>query len=182
MLVRSFVKLPWYAGRPCCTAGEAPALTGEMAVMSVNLYLRETPVDKFDQQILALLRADARIPVSQIARAVNLSRSAVGERIRQLEQAGIIKGYHARVGEPGAAGIKAYLELFYQGGRCEHYVERMRAFSEVRRCSGISGETDMLVYIEAPSMDRLAEIRGQIENFPGMQKVKTHMVVKDWAM
>ncbi|MEX6501293.1 Lrp/AsnC family transcriptional regulator [Pseudomonas zhanjiangensis] len=138
-------------------------------------------MDKFDQQILALLRSDARTPVSQIAREVNLSRSAVGERIRQLEQAGIIKGYHALVGDSGTA-IKAYLELFYQGGRCENYVERMRSFSEVRRCSGISGETDMLVYIEAPSMERLAEIRGQIENFPGMQKVKTHMVVKDWAM
>jgi len=37
-------------------------------------------VDKFDQQILALLRFDARLPVSQIARQVNLSRSAVSER------------------------------------------------------------------------------------------------------
>ncbi|MNF45756.1 Leucine-responsive regulatory protein [compost metagenome] len=138
-------------------------------------------MDKFDQQILALLRADARVPVSQIARAVNLSRSAVSERIRQLEQRGIISGYHAQVAPPADAGIKAYLELFYQGGRCENYVERMRSFSEVRRCSGISGETDMLVYIEAPSMQRFSEIRGEIENYPGMQKVKTHMVVKDWA-
>ncbi|MNQ38335.1 MULTISPECIES: Lrp/AsnC family transcriptional regulator [Pseudomonas] len=138
-------------------------------------------MDKFDQQILALLRADARVPVSQIARAVNLSRSAVSERIRQLEQRGIISGYHAQVAPPADAGIKAYLELFYQGGRCENYVERMRSFSEVRRCSGISGETDMLVYIEAPSMQRFSEIRGEIENYPGMQKVKTHVVVKDWA-
>jgi len=157
-------------------------------------------VDKFDQQILALLRADARVPVSQIARAVNLSRSAVSERIRQLEQRGIISGYHAQVAPPADAGIKAYLELFYQGGRCpadagikaylelfyqggrcENYVERMRSFSEVRRCSGISGETDMLVYIEAASMQRFSEIRGEIENYPGMQKVKTHVVVKDWA-
>jgi DNA-binding Lrp family transcriptional regulator len=139
-------------------------------------------VDKFDQQILALLRADARLAVSQIAREVNLSRSAVSERIRQLEERGIIGGYHAQIASPGDAGIKAYLELFYQGGRCEDYVERMRSFAEVRRCSGISGETDMLVYIETPSMQRLSEIRGAIENFPGMQKVKTHMVVKDWAL
>jgi DNA-binding Lrp family transcriptional regulator len=139
-------------------------------------------VDKFDQQILALLRADARLAVSQIAREVNLSRSAVSERIRQLEQRGIISGYHAQVAPPADAGIKAYLELFYQGGRCENYVERMRSFSEVRRCSGISGETDMLVYIEAPSMQRFSEIREEIENYPGMQKVKTHVVVKDWAM
>ncbi|WP_439861143.1 Lrp/AsnC family transcriptional regulator [Pseudomonas sp. MBLB4136] len=139
-------------------------------------------MDKFDQQILALLRADARLAVSQIARDINLSRSAVAERIRHLEQAGVIRGYHARVAEPAGAVVKAYLELFYQGGRCENYVQRMRSFSEVRRCSGISGETDMLVYIEAPSMERLSEIRGQIENYPGMHKVKTHMVVTDWPM
>ncbi|MGE6791429.1 transcriptional regulator, AsnC family [Pseudomonas guineae] len=138
-------------------------------------------MDKFDQQILALLRADARLPVSQIAREVSLSRSAVSERIRQLEHSGIISGYHAHVAVPGEAAIKVYLELFYSGGRCEHYVELMRVFPEVRRCSGISGETDMLVYIEAASMLRFSEVRGEIENFPGMQKVKTHMMVKDWT-
>ncbi|MGE8498185.1 MAG: Lrp/AsnC family transcriptional regulator [Pseudomonas sp.] len=138
-------------------------------------------MDKFDQQILALLRADARLPVSQIAREVNLSRSAVSERIRQLENSGTISGYHAQVALPGGVGIKAFLELCYQGGRCERHIERMRAFPEIRHCSGISGETDMLVYVEAPSMLRFAEVREAIENFPGMQKVKTHMVVKDWA-
>jgi DNA-binding Lrp family transcriptional regulator len=139
-------------------------------------------MDKFDQQIIALLRADARLAVTQIAREVNLSRSAVSERIRQLEQSGVIQGYHAVIAEPQGAAIKCYLELFYNGGRCENYVERMRVYSEIRRISGISGETDMLVYIEAPTMQRLAEVRGEIENFPGMQKVKTHMLVKDWAL
>lgn len=138
-------------------------------------------MDTFDQQILALLRADARLPVSQIARKINLSRSAVSERVRQLERSGVISGYHAQVAVPGEAAIKVYLELFYSGGRCEHYVELMRVFPEVRRCSGISGETDMLVYIEAASMQRFSEVRGEIENFPGMQKVKTHMMVKDWV-
>ncbi|SNS18476.1 transcriptional regulator, AsnC family [Pseudomonas segetis] len=139
-------------------------------------------VDKFDQQIISLLRADARLSVSQIAREINLSRSAVSERIRQLENNGTILGYHARLAEPSAVAVKAYLELFYSGGRCVNYAERMRVFSEVRRCSGISGETDMLVYIEAPSMERFSEIRGEIENYPGMQKVKTHVIVKDWVM
>lgn len=66
-------------------------------------------MDKFDQQILALLRADARLPISQIAREINLSRSAVSERIRQLEQGGVISGYHAQVAMPGEAAIKVYL-------------------------------------------------------------------------
>ncbi|MDD0841530.1 Lrp/AsnC family transcriptional regulator [Pseudomonas sp. Gutcm_11s] len=139
-------------------------------------------MDKFDRQIIALLREDARTSVSQIAREVNLSRSAVSERIRQLEEGGVIRGYHAQVAEPGAGGVKAFLELFYKDGRCQDYVERMRAYPEIRQCCGISGETDMLVQVEAASMARLAEIRGAIESFPGMQRVKTHMVVTEWVM
>ncbi|WP_252275621.1 Lrp/AsnC family transcriptional regulator [Pseudomonas subflava] len=139
-------------------------------------------MDKFDRQIIALLRQDARTPVSQIAREVSLSRSAVGERIRQLEQDGVIRGYHAQVVDPAGGGVKAFLELFYQNSRCQDYVDRMRAFPEIRQCCGISGETDMLVQVEAASMARLAEIRGAIESFPGMLRVKTHMVVSEWAM
>jgi Lrp/AsnC family leucine-responsive transcriptional regulator len=85
-------------------------------------------VDTFDQQILALLRADARLPVSQIARAVNLSRSAVSERVRQLEHSGMISGYLAQVAVADEVMIKVYLQLFYSGGRCEHDVELMHVF------------------------------------------------------
>ena len=160
--------------------GRLPPIAGDMTESVVKLP--RANVDKFDHQILALLRADARAPVSQIAREVSLSRSAVAERIRQLEVAGVIQGYHARVADPEQPSIKAFLELFYKDSRCEIYAERMRAFPEVRQCCGISGETDMLVQVETSSMARLAEIRGEIERFPGMQRVKTHMVVKEWAM
>lgn len=154
-----------------------------MAVFTVNpIAAREAPVDKFDRQILTLLRSDARTSVSQIAREINLSRSAVSERIRYLEESGVIRGYHAQVAVPGEGGVRAYLELFYQNGRCQDYVERMREYPEIRHCSGISGETDMLVLVEAPSMARLSEVRAAIEAFPQMQRVKTHVVVQDWPL
>lgn len=139
-------------------------------------------MDKFDQQILALLRNDARMPVAAIARAVNLSRTAVGERIRQLEQQGIILGYHAQVANAQPGAVRAFLELFYNDSRCELYVDQIRTFPEVKRCCGISGETDMLVYVEAATMERLIEIRAAIEAFPKMQRVKTHIVMKEWPM
>ena len=160
--------------------GRLPPIAGEVAESTVKLP--RATVDKFDRQILALLRADARTSVSQIAREISLSRSAVAERIRQLEERGVIQGYHASVVEPAQATIKAFLELFYKDSRCHEYAERMRVFPEIRQCCGISGETDMLVQIETTSMARLAEIRGEIENYPGMQRVKTHMVVKEWPM
>lgn len=87
-----------------------------------------TGVDKFDQQIVAQLVASARMAVANIAREVNLSRSAV---------------------------------------------------SEAKLCHSISGETGMLAYVEAASMVRLDEVRGQIENMPNIKAVKTHMILSE---
>lgn len=40
----------------------------------------------------------------------------------------------------------------------------------------------MIVLVEAPSMARLSEVRAEIERFPGIQRIKTHVVVQEWAM
>ncbi len=139
-------------------------------------------MDKFDQQILALLRNDARMAVTAIAREVSLSRTAVSDRIRQLEERGIIRGYHADVSDGEVPAVRAFLELFYNESRCEAYVDKIRAFPEVKRCCGISGDTDMLIYLETASMERLIEIRAAIEDFHKMVRVKTHIVMKEWDM
>lgn len=139
-------------------------------------------MDKFDQQILALLRNDARMAVTAIARQVSLSRTAVSDRIRQMEERGIIRGYHADVSDGEPSAVRAFLELFYNESRCETYVDKIRAFPEVKRCCGISGDTDMLIYLETASMERLIEIRAAIEGFHKMVRVKTHIVMKEWDM
>ncbi|MEC8483363.1 MAG: Lrp/AsnC family transcriptional regulator, partial [Pseudomonadota bacterium] len=54
-------------------------------------------LDRYDEKVLALLVQDARLSVSDISRQVNLSRSAVSERIKRLEEGGMITGYHAHV-------------------------------------------------------------------------------------
>ena len=139
-------------------------------------------IDVLDRAILAELRIDGRASWRELGERVGLGPTATADRVRRLERHGVIRGYHAQVADPAGSGVKAFLELFYKDGRCQDYVERMRAYPEIRQCCGISVETDMLVQVEAASMARLAEIRGVIEGFPGMQRVKTHMVVNEWAM
>ncbi|MDO6764970.1 Lrp/AsnC family transcriptional regulator [Agarivorans sp. 1_MG-2023] len=137
-------------------------------------------MDKFDQKIVAMLVDNARTPVSQIAREVNLSRSATAERISNLEKQGVISGYHARLGHAQqAAPIAAHLELRYKEHNCEAYAEIMRGIPEVKRCQAISGDVDMLLYIEVASMARLEEIRLQLEQMDKMVMVRTHMVLRD---
>ena len=73
-----------------------------------------------------------------VAQRLTPMEAACLRRVRGLEEDGVIRGYHAQVAVPGEGGVKAFLELFYQNGRCQDYVERMREYPEIRHCSGIS--------------------------------------------
>jgi Lrp/AsnC family leucine-responsive transcriptional regulator len=64
--------------------------------MLADLKIPHKP-DATDWQLLALLQADARLSFSELGRRVNLSTPAVAERVRKLEDAGIIRGYHAEI-------------------------------------------------------------------------------------
>ena len=139
-------------------------------------------MDKFDHHILALLRQDARQPISRIAEQVNLSRPAVSERIQRLEHSGVIRGYHADVAPTATQPVKAFFELFHQQGQCALYAKQLGAFPEVRHCYGISGETDMLIQVEAESIERIQQLLQAIERLPGIRRIRTHVVMRDWPL
>ena len=61
------------------------------------------PDDEIDQALLRLLRANARMPAAELARAVNLSRTTVQSRLERLERSGVIEGYTLRLGEAARA-------------------------------------------------------------------------------
>ena len=69
---------------------------GTLSVFAFGLGIKVS--DKFDQLIIKALQQDARQPVSAIAEQVNLSRSAVSERLKRLEQSGEIVGYQVEIG------------------------------------------------------------------------------------
>ncbi|MFP8966194.1 Lrp/AsnC family transcriptional regulator [Pokkaliibacter sp. CJK22405] len=138
-------------------------------------------MDKFDRHILGLLRDDARLSVTEVARRVSLSRTAVSERIRQLEEQGVIRGYHARIIEPDAE-LGAYLEIIHRESSCEDFVTALKVIPEIQRLSSISGDVDLLVFLQVKNMARLIEIRNLIEKLPGTQRVKTHVIMREWLV
>ncbi|MFC0049669.1 Lrp/AsnC family transcriptional regulator [Rheinheimera tilapiae] len=137
-------------------------------------------MDKFDQQILQQLRQNARQSVSDIAAAVHLSRSAVTERIRKLEQQKVILGYQVVLGAATEAKVRAYFELQHKAARCQELIPFLRSFSELKSCHGISGEVDLMLFVEADSMERLHQIREQIDAHPDIVRIRTHMVMSQW--
>jgi len=138
-------------------------------------------VDKFDQLIIEQLQQDVRRPIARIAQAVNLSRSAVSERIRRLEQQGVIKGYQLLLGSQAPqAVVAAYFEVQHKSARCADLIPWLAQYSEIKRCNGISGDVDLMIYVEAASMPRLHQIREELDAHPDIVRVRTHMVLSHW--
>src|SRR2546430_9882831 len=82
-------------------------------------FRSERDLDELDWRILDELQADGRLSFKELGRRVNLSSPAVGERVRRLEEAGVITGYHARV-DPGRAGYpsSAFIQMRCSLGEC----------------------------------------------------------------
>lgn len=137
-------------------------------------------MDKFDKAIIQALREDARQSVSAIAERVNLSRSAVSDRIKKLESTGVIRGYQVLLSESQKEGVSAYFEIQHKCPRCADVVHVFQAIPEVLTCHGISGDMDLLVYVHTPSMRRLHEIREYIDTHTDIVKIKTHVVMSEW--
>lgn len=142
-------------------------------------------MDKFDAQIVSILKNNARESVSDIARQVNLSRSAVTARIQKLEQENIILGYHADIALANPKDlIKAYLALKFDMSSsthyCEAYSEQIYQIDGVKWCHAISGETDMMLYVEVETMTRLNEIRDELQRIPELRHLMTHTVLTEF--
>jgi len=131
--------------------------------------------DQYDQKILALLVEDARLSVSDISRQVNLSRSAVTDRIRRMEEIGTITGYHAHTSVSKEEGVTAYLALTFRPLSCDLVQPLIDAIPEVKLAHSISGDVDLMVLVQAASMTRLHQIRSEMDSWPNLDKVVTHM-------
>ena len=134
-------------------------------------------IDTKDREILAILSKEARIPMKALAARVNLSRSATTERVAALERSGAIAGYRADVRQDDANIVRAYLLVSLGHTPCVEVLDLLALFPEVRRASSLSGQIDLLVEIEANSINRLNNIRDVIARQEAVSTVTTMIVL-----
>lgn len=113
-------------------------------------------LDAMDYRILAELVADARIPVAELARKVGLSKTPVTQRIRHMEQIGLITGYRAIL-SPVKLGLThvTYVEVSLTDTRetaLQQFNAAIRAVPEVEECYMIAGGCDYLVKVRSRNM------------------------------
>lgn len=110
-------------------------------------------LDSIARKILAELQANARIPVTELARRVGLSKTPVAERIRQLEAAGLIIGYRTML-SPIRLGLThvTYVEVRLSDTReaaLKKFNDAVRDIPEVEECYMIAGGFDYLIKVRS---------------------------------
>jgi DNA-binding Lrp family transcriptional regulator len=135
-------------------------------------------LDTKDRAILAILSREARIPMKALAARVGLSRSAASERVAQLERNGVIRGYRADIGQMERDVIRAFLLVTLSHTPSIGMLDALAGYSEVRRVSSISGQLDLVVEVEVPSIDRLNTMRDMIASIEVVRDLTTLIVLR----
>ena len=133
-------------------------------------------LDRTDRRLLAALQEDARLTVAELAERVSLSTSPCWRRVRRLEQAGYIEGYHAHL---SAAKLGYGITAFVSVVMGSHTQDVARAFEaavqeipQVVACHNVSGEYDFLLEVVATDLAAYGEFaRNVLQGLPGVREL-----------
>ncbi len=119
----------------------------------------EGTLDAVNIRVLKELQLDPRLTMTKLGRKVGLSSPAVTERVRRLEEAGIIRGYRMEI-DPSALGlpIAAYVRIRPNPGQLPKIADLARSISEVVECHRVTGEDCFILKVYIPSLDQLDRI------------------------
>ncbi len=128
-----------------------------------RLRYENRDLDATDGRILEALIDDARISIAELARTVGLSPPSVSERIKRLEEAGVIEGYTLRI-NPQALGLPlaAWLRIRPIPGQFHKVAGILQRLPEIVECDRITGEDCFVARAHVRSMDDLEKLIDQV--------------------
>jgi Lrp/AsnC family transcriptional regulator, leucine-responsive regulatory protein len=117
------------------------------------------PLDAVDHRILTLLAAAGRISMRELAQQVGLSAPSAAERVRRLEETGVIEGYTLRV-DPGSIGLPvgAYLRIRPMPGELSRVAELLATLPEIVCCDRVTGEDCFIAKAQVASVGDLERL------------------------
>lgn len=135
--------------------------------------------DATDRRILEILHEDGRASHAAIAKKVPLSAPAVGERIRKLEQAGVIRGYRAELGrEALGLTVSAFVWIAPQPRKPgQALVERLSRLKQVEQLHSVAGAYSYLLLVRVGSTRELDEFLDRLVMLEGVERTETTMVL-----
>jgi Lrp/AsnC family leucine-responsive transcriptional regulator len=137
-----------------------------------------------DTKILQALQKAARAKNVQLARQLGVAQSTVLERIRRLEEQGLILGYRAVIdGERLGLGVQAFISVILSQHEAEiirNFEEGIRMIPSIRACYHLTGRFDYLLHVAVPDLHELgALVKTKIAALPGFGKSETFVIFSE---
>ncbi len=131
-------------------------------------------MDSLDLQLLALLRQDARLSVADLAHKLDVSRGTVGNRIRKLEDAGVILGYTVRLRPDSRPDeIVAWMSIAVEGNDMRKVISILMGDPGVAALHDTNGRWDLLAELRADNLQGLSKVMERIRLIKGISHTET---------
>jgi Lrp/AsnC family transcriptional regulator, leucine-responsive regulatory protein len=127
-------------------------------------------MDDRDRQILSILQQDARATFAEMGERVGLAPSSVHDRVRKLEQSGVIRAYRAQVdGEAIGLFVTAMVSVMPLDARQpDDLPERVREFPEVEACHSVAGDENYILKVRARTTSDLEDFLRRLREKAGV--------------
>ena len=140
-------------------------------------------MDTLDQQLLALLRMDARASVATLATKLKVSRGTVTNRIAKLEDSGVINGYTVRL-RPDAVPdqITAWMSIAVEGNRTREVISILLGEPGVTGLFDTNGRWDLLAELRSSNLGELAEVLERVRLIKGIGATETSIHLQSYKL
>ena len=131
-----------------------------------------------DEELLALLKLNARDSVASLARKLGLSRTTVQDRLRRLEEQNVIEGYSVKLSnEVKRGGISAYVSLSVEPRRAVDVTGALGAIPQIEALYTVSGKYDILAVVTARSTEDMDKLLDEVGQISGVTRTESAIVL-----
>ncbi|MCB1959021.1 MAG: Lrp/AsnC family transcriptional regulator [Rhodocyclaceae bacterium] len=138
-------------------------------------------LDDTDRQLIALLRDDARLPVSSLAQRLRVARGTVVNRLRKLESSGVISGYTVRLMATAETHqIRAWMGIAIEGNATAAVRQALRGEPAVHTLHSTNGRWDFVAELRADTLEAFDRALGRIRVIDGIASTETSILLSTY--
>ncbi|MEM1174690.1 MAG: Lrp/AsnC family transcriptional regulator [Pseudomonadota bacterium] len=138
-------------------------------------------LDPTNQKLIALLRADARLPVAELAKRLDVSRATIQNRLRRLQAEGVILGFTLRLTDDlSDAPINALMSIDCTSSDEAAVIDKLRGNPNVGRVHHTTGRWDLIAEIHADSLPTFNKVVGAIRLIPGVTSTESNLLLESY--
>ena len=136
-----------------------------------------------DRQLLALLRDNARMSVTELAKKLRISRATVQSRIDKLEESGVIVGYSVRL-KPEAEShrIRAWMNIAVSGNSAPSVIQALRGEPGIHTLHTTNGRWDIVAELRVDNLELFDRILGWVRRIEGVENTETSILLSTYKL